>query len=431
MTNKTVKKILIISYFYPPCNLTASQRIEGWVTYLHECGIYPIVITRNWDIPIHNPEDVLKSSGTSIIKKKFDTHEVHYLPYNASLKDRLFIKLSGTRFQVLTKILTFFQLFLENFTTSVIPYNNLYTYSKKIIQSQSPQMLLISGNPFNQFSFGYRLNKQYSIPWIADYRDDWTTSELLTKKDLVSKMIFKLQQKSEKKWLKSALFFTSISDHYVKKIATFTGRKGYCIYNGHDLFEFPVYKSTTLSFTITYNGSLYTTQPVEVFLAAFKKLIINYKSKLDIKLCFPGLAYDKEQAKRVIKIMKNFESFVIITPRIAKQEVLEIQKHSDLLLMVAHKGIRGVPSSKLFEYIGLRKPILSCPNDNDIIDELIQRTGSGFLAQDETQCYAILQQLIDEKIQNNKLSYLGKEDEIIKLHRSHQTKLLGELINKH
>ena len=44
------KKVLILSYFFPPCNLPASQRSYGWATQLHEYGYHPIIITRNWSL---------------------------------------------------------------------------------------------------------------------------------------------------------------------------------------------------------------------------------------------------------------------------------------------------------------------------------------------------------------------------------------------
>ena len=47
-----MENVLIISYFFPPCNLTASQRAFNWAKYLKEFGYNPIVITRKWDQPI-------------------------------------------------------------------------------------------------------------------------------------------------------------------------------------------------------------------------------------------------------------------------------------------------------------------------------------------------------------------------------------------
>ncbi|MFM7666825.1 MAG: glycosyl transferase family 1, partial [Bacteroidota bacterium] len=59
-----MKKVLIISYFFPPCNLTASNRIAGWKKHLPEFGIYPIIVTRNWTGSELTAEERLMDSGS-------------------------------------------------------------------------------------------------------------------------------------------------------------------------------------------------------------------------------------------------------------------------------------------------------------------------------------------------------------------------------
>lgn len=65
-----MKKVLIISYFFPPCNLTASQRSMGWARYLREQGWDPIVVTRNWEQHISHPDKMHYDSGVNLITEK-------------------------------------------------------------------------------------------------------------------------------------------------------------------------------------------------------------------------------------------------------------------------------------------------------------------------------------------------------------------------
>jgi hypothetical protein len=105
-----LKKVLILGYFFPPCNLTASQRSLGWAKYLNKFGYYPIIITRNWDYPINVPEDIHYDSGKEIIHEQFDTHAVYYLTYRGNLRDRLYTKYGNSRFKYLRKTLSFIEL---------------------------------------------------------------------------------------------------------------------------------------------------------------------------------------------------------------------------------------------------------------------------------------------------------------------------------
>lgn len=428
-----MKKILVLSYFFPPCNLTASQRIEGWVNYLSLFGYYPIVVTRNWDIAINSPEDASISTGKEVKQVKQNNYEVHYLPYNASKRDEIFEKNRNKKYlQKLSKILTLKDLLLESSSNLAIPYANMYDYSRKIIKENPDiECAIISAKPFNQFKFGYLLNKEFGIKWIADYRDDWNTSELESKNTGWMKYISKIQSKNEKKWIGSAECITSVSKIYRDRITQFVQKKGFVILNGFDGIEnTEIIKKDNNRFNITYNGSLYPTQSIEPILDTVKKIIQQKEFQIEIHLNFPGLGFDKTQEKRVIDFMKGFEQFVHITSRIPKSEVVYIQKNSDLLLMVAHGTVKGVPSSKLYEYVGLKKQILLFPNDHDIIEETLNDTGLGIICDTEDQIYDHLVSLIRLK-EKGEIEVLVIDDSKIDFYsRKNQTAELAKLLDE-
>ena len=426
-----MEQVLILSYFYPPCNLTAGQRVKGWTDFLNESGFQPIVVTRNWDLAINSPEDVLKSTGDSIKIVSTDTFKVFYLPYKSGFRDRFYIRFKGSRVQKLSKILTFFELFMENFSTRFIPHRNLYVYSRKLLK-ENPEIkkVIITANPFNLFYFGYLLKCEFDIEWIADYRDDWNTSDIVHRsKSGVLAFIQHLQRKSEKKWLSNSKYITSVSPIYAEKISNYVNKKGYVILNGYEVdIEKNVQSLNSNKFILTYTGTLYQSQPIEEFLSVIGELIILYKNRITIELHFPGLSFDESQTKRVQHLTYNYKENVFITNRISKKDVLNIQKTSDILIMISHKGIKGVPSSKLYEYIGIEKPILLYPNDNDIINETLINLNLGIICDSEKEIFKKLTNLIDLKMQGKPL--LGKIDNNkIKNHsRQNQTKVLAKLL---
>ena len=422
-----LKKVLIISYFFPPCNLTAAQRILGWANYLSKYGYYPTIVTRNWDRTISKPEDVLRSVGNSIRHEKNENYEVYYLPYKANFRDQMFTKLSGSKFQRLTKPLTVLNLIRENFSLKSIPHSNLHTFSKKWLEENSEvKKVIISGNPFNQFFFGYHLQKTLDISWIADYRDDWNTTELTPrKKNGVSGYIQRLQEKSEKKWVGSAKLITSISPYYAKKIGDFVNKPFAVLLNGYENNQnLASSKVVNNTFTITYNGSLYDTQPIEAFMTAISTLILE--KKYLIQLNFPGLSFDPKQAKRISSLARNIKKQVNITNRIPREEVLKLQEKSDLLLMISHTNLRGIPSSKLYEYVGMGKPILLYPDDKDIVSETLTDTGLGIICSSVKEIIESIEKLILQKE-----SQLKPNKERIQFYsRKEQTKVLAQLLDQ-
>ncbi len=427
-----MKKILIIAYFYPPCNLTAANRVYAWAKYLHKSGFRPIIITRNWDIHINVPEDSLLSTGQKIQIEKFEEYEVHYLPYHASIRDRVFAANRENRWiQQLSKLFTLIDVIGENFSNRFIPFANLYDYALNILKKDTDiKLLMVSGNPFVQFRFGYLLNKKLGIKWIADYRDAWYTQELSAKRKGINWLIAQLQAFSEKKWIKSACCITSVSDLYTNRISAFVNKPGHTIMNGyHDVDLFPDAQPDKTKFTLVYNGSLFDSQPIEPFINAIRRLLADSAIQLKIEVIFPGINYDMAQTKRVSKLIEGFTEAFILLDRLPHDRVIELQKKADLLLMFAYGNMKGIPSSKLYEYIGLRKPIVLYPNDHDIIEQTLKEVGCGYICQSEAELFELLKSLILAKQNNNSIRLVINEEAVAKYSREQQTAKLARLLS--
>jgi hypothetical protein len=424
-----MKEILIISYFYPPCTLTAAQRPAGWVKHLHHFGYKPILVTRIWESEIKKPEDQLFSTESEIKIEKSENFEVHYLPYIASLRDKLFTS-ENKILKFSSKILTLFNSIGENYSNFFISYSNIYHYSEKIIEDRSIKALIVTANPYNQFRFGYLINKKFNIPWIADYRDDWTTSEINTSITFNSFLLF-FNKRSEKKWVGTSSLITSVSKYYTEKIESFVGIPGVELLNGFDEDNYKGLNQTDSmkndALNIVYNGSLYDSQPIEGFIAVIREL--NYKYNNYINIYFPGLAFNKSQANRLANLIKGFENHVFITERISKDKVLNLQNQCDLLLMISHTGYKGIPSSKLYEYIGFKKPILLFPSDKDIIQNTLDKTGLGVICNNTDILKSKIEELIIHKKSNTNLKVRPNLDQINLYSNYYQTSILATILN--
>ncbi len=426
-----MRKILVFSYFFPPCPLTASNRVQGIVSNLHKFGFYPIVVTRHWNQQNETQNAFLKTTSNTIEHKIQDGYEVYYLPYKSSLRDQCIIKSQKIKwFAIVSKLLTFIQLITEPFTNHFVPFSNLYYFSKDyLIKNKEVKHVFISANPFVQFKFGYQLAKKLSIHWIADYRDSWTTNKMAMEVMSFNTYLYKYYRYFEKKWVNSASFFTSVSDSYVKQIEGILDVKGHTIYNGFTSIQNCTEFSNTKEFNILYSGTLYYNQPIEGFILSLKKQkfeVLNTK----VVLHFAGLGNDPIQKRRVLKAAKGFETNLIIYDWLNRDAYIQIQNNADLLLMLPYAGFQGIPSSKLFEYISTSKNILLFGSDNDVIERILVASKLGFVATNETELFQYLERLILAKLSNNsflKRNILSVQDFSINF----QTKILAELIQKH
>lgn len=429
-----MKKVVILAYFFPPCQLTASQRTFGWAKCLKEQGWDPVVITRNWEHHIAGPDDMHHDSGKELIIEENLDFEAHYIPFRGNLRDRLYAKHGKSKFNLIRKVLSFIELLLHHFTNQVISYSNIYDYALDYCKSNKDvKAIVVTGNPFELFRFGYLLHKETGIPWIADYRDDWNTSEVNDSRGFADGLLKKLDVRSEKKWVGTSSYITSISPYYVQKISEFTNRPGKVILNGFFEEDLKKFKDLDLEkeFTIVYNGMLYPSQEIEVFLDALKQFI-NKHSELrgKIKMKFPGILFLKHVAERVRKLMKGYEDILIMTERISRNEVLELQAKAHLLIMISHRGAIGIPSSKIYEYLGLGKPVLICPGDKDILDNTFSPYNLGEIAYNAEEAYQTIDKYMQIYLDGNyqelkaDLNYTGQ------FSRRNQSASLAELLNE-
>ena len=75
-----MRKILIISYFFPPSNFVGGERTHSWCKNLYNEDIYPIFITRKWN---KNQKDItgkiIDNSEKNILNEKIQIIELPYV----------------------------------------------------------------------------------------------------------------------------------------------------------------------------------------------------------------------------------------------------------------------------------------------------------------------------------------------------------------
>ncbi len=385
--------VLLLSYFFSPCNLTPTERVVSWAKYLQNDGYYPIIVTRNWDVPVKNATtDVYLSSGTTVRVEKKEGYEVHYIPYKAGVKDRLFLKYDGTALYPLYLMVSMVFNSLNKYWLALNPSYAIYQYAEKLIPQLNIRKMVVTAPPFEFFGYGHQLHKKTGIAWIADYRDDWTTSEL-DRGNGFKQWVRYLNRRAEKKYVGSAKTFSTVSPHYVTKISAFLNKSGFLLSNGYMPENYTLNPEPYERFTITYVGSIYPSQPIELFLSAFKRFMAETSGTEQVCLQFIGVDHEPAIKQRIVNAMQGMESVLVFTARIPKAEAIEKQARSHALLACAHTGLKGIPGSKLYEYIALRKPVILYPSDADILEKTLTETRQGMVCTSETQCVQHLQSL--------------------------------------
>lgn len=359
-----MKKILILAYDFPPLNSVAAERPYFWMNNFKKNGFYPIVITRAWNGSITSmiekdevgndcPEQHNVTDDYTLIAVKQKVYFKYFLLKTLRLNSLPFFSKMLTLFELLTR----FRFFL--FDDKKIIYNA----AKHYLKDNKVDVIIASGEPFLLFKYASILSAQFNVPWVADYRDGWSTNHKIDKSALET-FIRKRDGKSEKRIVSTASLFTTTNKFLEQEIHELTKVNGFVFYNGVDLKELNNLKSDTPSkkFIVNYGGTIYDANYVDIFIEGFKLFYAKYGLNTDFEFEFYGINYSKNEAVEKINLIQSqFSEKIKIYPRVSKDKLLEAMKNASVYLDFIYGSPAKGTGTKAFLYMATKKPNIIIP----------------------------------------------------------------------
>jgi len=398
-----MKKVLIISYKFPPDPDVCGFRMHELAKYLPEFGWKPIILTS----PLHgNPSAqfrVIQTSYYDIIgswKKRF------MLKPEVSVKKQFGITTNKNKKSLLDYILTF----LEGIVAYPDIHKGWYKYAvnagNEILNKEHIDAMISSFSPITSHLIAKELKVKHEIPWVADFRDLWSQNH-----DYPYGPIRKFFDRSlELKTLLPADALVTVSPLWAEKLGVLHKKKIYTITNGFDPEEMNIKSfSLTSKFTITYTGGIYTGKqdPSKLFVALRDLIFDGTMDPKDIEVRF----YSPERDWLLSEIREyNLSAFIKHYRMVSREISLEKQRESQLLLLLnwEDQRERGWYPLKIFEYLAARRPILAIGGSgNDLTKKLLDETRAGIYCKTVKDIKIILRELYSEYKHKGKVSYKG------------------------
>lgn len=386
------KKVLIITYYWPPSGGSGVQRWLKFAKYLTRLGWEPYVFTPE------NPSFTIKDE--SLEKDVSNTIEVIrfpiWEPYQAFFKiQRLLGKkeIKPTDFIAAGKK-SFFQSVSSwirgNF---FIPDARVFwvkpsvTFLTDFIKSNHIEKIITTGPPHSIHLIGQRLKKKMpEIMWVADFRDPWSEWDLLDTLSLTSWARSK-HQKLERSVLSEADRVITIAPYHVKQLEFLGDRHVDLITNGFDEEDFnEIEHIRTEKFTIRHIGIVDELRDPRPVMNALKEMLIDNPILLNaIQIEFIGNV--NSAFKTYVENDSTLSRATCFVNHVPHNELLKIYGKTDLqLLVLAHTAIApGNLPGKFFEYLASGNPILAIgPVDGDAAEVLIE-TKAGVIHERENE----------------------------------------------
>ena len=375
-----MKKVLIISYYWPPAGGSGVQRWLKFTKYLPKYNWQPIIYTPENPYFEVRDEDLLNDIPTEAEICKTPIWE----PY--SLKDRLFGK--GSKSQsagVITNKKSLKNKVLNWVRGNVfIPDPKIYWVKPSVkallkkIQEEEIDHIVTTGPPHSMHLIGFGLKKAMpNLKWIADFRDPWSELDLLNE--------FQLNNSSRKKHkdlemevLQTADVTLTVSETWVEDLKRLGGNRVELITNGYDTTDFELKPKTNDKFIIGHYGLLNHLRNPENLWKSLDNLCEENKafnSKLEIHL----------SGNIDVEVIAEIESHSCLKGKVKQlgylshAQVLEQYNQADVLLLLLFNSKSGVGNypGKIFEYFAAKKPILAFGPINSDAERLIKKSNTG------------------------------------------------------
>ena len=334
------------------------------------------------------------------VKKGYDLTLITEYNSEQQLLNSNFPVYSIDYYQFRNNILYRFEWFFKIILNLFIPHKSIIFYkkSKKILKNQNFDIVFCSAD-FHSFPLttAAMLAKKFNAQLFTDLRDIFEQSPdnksfiARQSNNLIYRLIVnfykKINTKRRNKVLKISNCVTSVSNWHVKILTQFNINT-HLIYNGFDEDLFLPKIQKTDKFFISYFGEIYYEElrNPNILCAALKNLEKN--GKISANNCCVKWFVNENSKKIIQKIVEkhNIEDFVSYEKQVANEQyVLELNKNSILLVLCNssnNKKYSGIMTTKFFEYIGVNRPILCTPNNNDELAETINAIGCGLVSSD-------------------------------------------------
>jgi len=398
-----MKKVLIITYYWPPAGGVSVLRSLKIAKYLNRLEWEPIIYTaKDAQYPYYdesNTKDI--PQGITIIRRPiFEPFNIFKKITGRGKDDTLnnILHVRDKKFGILDKLGIWIRgnFFIPDARSFWIKPSTRFLI--KYLKKNPVDAIFTDGPPHTNTVIALNIKKVLNIPWLADFQDPWTQVDYY-KLFKISNWAHKKHVKLEQEVFKYADKITTVSKSWKSDLEKIGARDVGVIYWGFDEEDF---RDLTYDrdpfFSISHVGLLGLDRKPDMLFKGLEELkqeIPGFGQNLRLK--FAGqLDYSVIESIENSGLKENMNLLGIIT----RAKSLETIFSSYLLLLPLNKSenAEGRVPGKFFEYLKSSRPILYLgPEKSDVIDIINKtRRGEGFDYDDKAGIKSYIRQLYSE-----------------------------------
>ena len=366
----------MIAYNFPPIGGSGTIRNAKFAKYLPEFGWQPYVLTGPNGAGRFQDPGMLKELSADVV-----IHRAWCLS-PAAIEGALFRWwqiLWKLRFRNLAQRMQPFQMMrwlaIPDATFSWIGPG--YRKARKIIIDSGIDVIFSSALPPSAHLIASRLSQRFGIPWVADYRDQWTQNPL---QGYVSHWHRRFNLNLELDALRSAdrvvATTQEIADGLRSLVPEENASKFICISNGFDPADLEGLGTGVAEpngqFKVAHIGNLYASRTPRDLLKAIDSLIGEGEvSDEEIQMLFLGNAEHPDISPYLDR------KWLVRRPAVSHSQALREMREQDALVLLVHNEAFDTVPAKVFEYIAVGRPVIAIGPAKSPVERLINETQCG------------------------------------------------------
>lgn len=361
-----MKRLLVLSYYFPPLGMSGVQRTLKFVKYLPQFGWQPVVLTIKPRGSYGYDPALLDEIPGTVIARTFSLDPLYLSPskHRPSAAARRGMVAGLNR------------IFIPDNKLGWIPF--AVSRGLSLAKEQSIDAIYSTAPPFSSHLAAMALKRKLGKPLICDFRDAWTQNPLAAYASPLHKRYDSFLEHSV---LKNADRIIAINqeivDSFINTHPDINPDKFKVLPQGFDPADFESVAPLKQSkFTIIYTGTFVEKRTPEPLLNALK-IIRDTQPEIfsNIQVIFAGTY--RQQDKDMVR-SAGMEQIVEFKGYVPHKESIALLKSADLLWLVIHPSEGNtVATGKLYEYLGAQKPILASVPREGAAAGLINRTKTG------------------------------------------------------
>lgn len=426
-----MKRVLIITYYWPPSGGSGVQRWVKFAKYLPLEGWQPVIYTPE------NPElTTVDESLEAEIPASVEVLRTHIVePYDlyrklmgkkGSQKEVTPISSGKKSFKQRVMLWVRANLFVPDPRVSWVRPS--VRFLKDYLKEHPVDLMITTGPPHSMHLIGLQLHRETGLPWVADFRDPWSRHYSLPYLPLTGRTWRKIRRMEQEVLDESSTVLT-VTPFVQEEYAAQTQTPVAMITNGYDEEDFAADVTPDGYFNLTQTGYLAADGNPAVLWKVLGEMAgqdAAFREQLRIRLA--GLVdqsvYDSIEREG-------------LTPNLVdlgycshKTAIREQQAASVLLIPLRNAPeMRNILPGKVFEYLAARRPVLGFGQPDGMQARLLKETGAGitFDWDDEAGVRAFVQKAWAQHLAGGVPATTGEADQYS---RRSLTRRLAALLDK-